>query len=179
MQLGPFYYLKNKQIHLHSKLQLFFHYIGWQEAGIHGLKSIGPGPGPNKIGKFRTNMDKKILRNPGPRKNLGLDQEEQSFENFEPIRAVRGSLARSEHSPSGEIPSDRIKTILFEKSFRTKRFRELDSEHFQPLTSHYSNHQRKIRFWQNGEFDKTRHFTKHFMVFHLREIHEFFLSCGH
>ena len=100
-----------------------------------------------KIEKFRTKTDQKTLRNPGPRKNnLGPDQDQQGFENFGPIRAVRGSLARSEHSPSGEIPSDRIKTILFEKSFRTKRFRELDSEHFQPLTSHYSNHQRKIRF---------------------------------
>ena len=74
-------------------------------------------------------------------------------------------MARSEHSPSEEIPSDRIKTILFEKSFRTKRFRELNSEHFWPLTSHYSNHQRKIRFWQNHEFYETLDFTQYFMGF--------------
>ena len=81
-------------------------------------------------------------------------------------------MARSEHSPSEEIPSDRIKTILFEKSFRTKRFRELNSEHFWPLTSHYSNHQRKIRFWQNHEFYETLDFTEQFMGFIEREISE-------
>ena len=70
MQLGPFYYLKNKQIHLHLKLQLFFHYIGWLKAEIHGPKSIGSGPGPKKIEKFRTKTDQKSLRNPGPRKKI-------------------------------------------------------------------------------------------------------------